>query len=103
MAATARCVFVVLFVVAVVLVAAPAAAEPAEGYRPPVDAPVRDPYRAPPSPYAAGNRGIEYDTAAGTPVVAPAAGTVAFAGVVAGARWVAIDHPDGLRSTVGPM
>lgn len=72
-------------------------------YRAPVDAPVRDPYRAPAGPYAAGNRGIEYDTARGAPVGAPAEGTIAFAGVVARERWVSIIHADGLRSTVGPL
>lgn len=77
--------------------------EPRVRYRPPVDAPVRDPYRAPAGPYAPGNRGIEFDTAPGAPVLAPAEGTVAFAGVVARQRWVSITHRDGLRSTVGPL
>src|SRR3954447_6175941 len=85
--------------VVVVLVAAgagsPAAAQTSSSqvvYRPPVDAPVHDPFRAPVGPYGPGHRGIEYDTAPGTPVGASAEGTVLFAGDVAGARWVTIRH-----------
>lgn len=68
-------------------------------YRPPVDAPVLDPFRAPSGPYAAGNRGIDYATAHGAPVRAIGAGVVVFAGVIAGARFVTMAHPDGLRSS----
>lgn len=125
MAASARCLLVVLIVAAVVLVAAPAAAAaprpagppspppgpgspapaptPVVRYRPPVDAPVREPYRAPIGPYAPGQRGIEYDTAPGVAVAASADGVVAFAGVVAGDQWVTLRHADGLRTTVGPL
>ena len=115
MAASARCLLVLLIiVVATVVLAAPAAGAapavatapapaPPSSYRPPVDAPVRDPYRAPIGPYGAGNRGIEYDTPPGTPVVASADGVVDFAGIVAGDQWVTLRHADGLRTTVGPM
>ncbi|MEZ5380714.1 MAG: M23 family metallopeptidase [Microthrixaceae bacterium] len=68
-------------------------------FAPPVDAPIADPFRAPSGPYGPGNRGIEYATAPGTPVRAIGAGTVAFAGVVAGRGVVSVDHPSGLRST----
>ncbi|MEY2569843.1 MAG: hypothetical protein QOE63_193 [Acidimicrobiaceae bacterium] len=95
-------VVAVVLLVAVVVLAAPAAAD-AVSYRPPVDAPVLDPFRPPPGPYAAGNRGIEYDTATGTAVTAAADGEVAFAGVVANERWVTVRHADGLRTTVGPL
>ena len=76
-----------------------AAAAPPPAFVPPVDAPVHDPFRVPDGPYAAGNRGIEYDTAPGTPVVAPADGRVAFAGWVAGTRHVTVLHRDGVRTT----
>ena len=72
-------------------------------YRPPVDAPVHDPFRAPTTPFGPGHRGIEYDTAPDTPVGAAAPGMVVFAGNVAGARWVTIRHPDGVRTTYGPL
>jgi len=71
--------------------------------RPPVDAPVTEPFRAPATPYGPGHRGIEYGTAPGAVVRAPGPGVVAFAGVVASRRFVAVVHPGGLRSTVGPL
>jgi len=70
-------------------------------YRPPVDAPVVDPFRAPTSPYGPGNRGIEYATVPGTPVRTIAPGTVVFAGTVAGTRYATVLHADGLRSSYG--
>lgn len=84
--------------VATVLVAAPASADPPDGpvgYVHPVDAPILDPFRAPASPYGPGNRGLEYDTAAGEAVGAAAPGVVTFAGPVAGALHVTVLHPDG--------
>ena len=92
-----------------VVVAAPAAATPssptatAVDYDPPVSAPVRDPFRPPATPYGPGNRGIEFDTSAGTLVAAAADGTVIFAGVVAAQRWITVRHADGVRTTYGPM
>lgn len=68
-------------------------------YAPPVDAPVSDPFRPPPEPWMAGNRGIEYATVPGTPVRAIGPGAVVFAGPVAGSLHVTILHPDGLRSS----
>ena len=69
------------------------------GSRPPVDAPVVDPFRPPTSPYGPGNRGIDYATVPGTVVRTIAPGTVTFAGVVAGTRYVTVTHADGLRSS----
>lgn len=68
-------------------------------YVPPVDAPVIDPFRPPPSPYAPGNRGLTYGTSPGQPVHASAAGEVVFAGQVGGERFVTVAHPDGLRTS----
>jgi murein DD-endopeptidase MepM/ murein hydrolase activator NlpD len=70
---------------------------------PPVSAPVTDPFRLPPCPYCPGNRGLEYTPAAGTAVVAAAAGTVEFAGSVAGVRYAVVRHVDGLRATYGRL
>jgi murein DD-endopeptidase MepM/ murein hydrolase activator NlpD len=72
-------------------------------WSPPVDAPIVDPYRAPACSYCPGNRGIEYGPHPGQVVTAVQAGTVSFAGVVAGTRYVVVDHPDGLRATYGRM
>ncbi len=68
-------------------------------YRPPVDAPIIDPFRPPPHRYGPGNRGLTYGVVPLTPVRSAAAGTVIFAGPVAGALHVTIRHADGLRTT----
>lgn len=101
-----RLLVVAVTAIAFLVVAAPdppAAAQVAVTYRPPVDAPVLDPFRAPTSPYGPGNRGIDYATVPGTVVRAVAAGTVTFAGVVAGTRYVTLRHADGLRSSYGGL
>lgn len=68
-------------------------------YAPPVDAPVVDTFRPPRSPYASGNRGVDYATAPGGPVRSAAPGVVAFAGSVAGGLHVVVLHPDGIRTS----
>lgn len=65
----------------------------------PVDAPVVDGFRLPAQRWGAGNRGWEYRTRPGQPVVAVAPGTVTFAGKVATTLHVTVDHPDGLRTS----
>jgi murein DD-endopeptidase MepM/ murein hydrolase activator NlpD len=70
---------------------------------PPVHAPVVDPFRAPECPYCPGNRGLEYATRDGQPVLAAAAGVVSFSGLVAGTRYVVVEHADGLRVTYGRL
>lgn len=81
------------------LAAVPGPAGATITYRPPVDAPVVDPFRLPDGPYGAGNRGLEYATGPGTPVRAIGEGLVVFAGAVAGTLHVTVLHPDGLRSS----
>lgn len=68
-------------------------------YVPPVDAPIIDGFRPPDEVWQAGNRGIDFGTAAGDDVMAAAAGRVVFAGPVGGALHVTIEHSDGLRTT----
>ncbi|HEY6699155.1 MAG TPA: peptidoglycan DD-metalloendopeptidase family protein, partial [Acidimicrobiales bacterium] len=75
------------------------AAPPPPAYRPPVSAPIADPFRPPAGPYAAGNRGLEYDTEPGDPVWASADGTVVFTGPVGGALHVTLRHADGVRTS----
>lgn len=65
----------------------------------PVAGPITRHFEPPPTPYAAGHRGIDFGAPVGTRVVAAAAGTVSFAGQVGGALFVSIDHPGGLRTT----
>lgn len=89
-------------VLATVLAGSTALPDPSVGevaYRSPVDGEVVDPFRAPPSRYGPGNRGVDYATAPGTPVTAAAPGVVAFAGQVAGSLHVTVHHADGIRTT----
>src|SRR4051794_2719195 len=78
--------------------AARAAADPG-AYVPPVDRPVVDPFRPPPSPYGPGNRGVDYATDPGEPVRAAADGEVTFAGRVGLGLHVVVLHPDGIRTS----
>ena len=64
----------------------------------PVEAAVVDPFRPPSDPFGPGNRGLEYATVSGDVVRAVADGVVRFAGPVAGAPVVVVDH-GGLWST----
>jgi murein DD-endopeptidase MepM/ murein hydrolase activator NlpD len=70
---------------------------------PPVEATVVDPFREPPCPWCAGNRGLEYGTPPGTVVRAVAAGEVTFSGTIAGVRYVVVRHADGRRATYGVL
>lgn len=97
---------VALALAAVVLVVrpAPVAADPSVppgtvAYRPPVAGPVVDPFRPPPHPWDAGNRGVDYAAVAGGPVAAAADGEVVFAGQVAGSLHVVLLHADGIRTS----
>lgn len=77
----------------------PAAAIAEGRYAPPVDGPVLDPFRRPPTAYAAGNRGIDFATRPGDPVRAAADGVVVFAGQVGTSRHVVVLHDDGIRTS----
>lgn len=72
-------------------------------HRWPVRSTVVATWQASANPYGPGHRGVDLAVASGDPVTAMAAGVVGFAGVVAGRAWVSVDHPDGLRTTVGPL
>jgi murein DD-endopeptidase MepM/ murein hydrolase activator NlpD len=79
----------------------PASATPEPGaWVWPVVGPIIDGFAPPDSPFGSGHRGIDIAAGLGTEVLAPADGTVSFAGPVGGRRFVTIDHGDGLRSTV---
>jgi murein DD-endopeptidase MepM/ murein hydrolase activator NlpD len=66
-------------------------------------APVVRGFEAPPTPYAAGHRGIDLAAIAGAAVTAPAAGTVRFVGVVADRPVVTLDHGGGVLSSYEPV
>ena len=81
--------------------AASPAAEPSAsaGWEWPVRGPVVRGFDPPEDPFGAGHRGIDIAAPVGTVVVAPAAGTVAFAGMVGGHLFVTLDHGGELTST----
>lgn len=81
------------------------ASESLEQWLWPVPAPIRvvSPFRAPPTPYAPGHRGIDVTVEEGAVIVAPAAGIVSFAGRVVDRGVVAIDHGDGVVSAIEPV
>lgn len=60
-------------------------------------------FAAPPVRWAAGHRGVDLAADAGSAVVAPADGTVTFAGTVAGRGVVTVAHADGRRSSLEPV
>lgn len=77
-------------------------APPALAWTWPVDGPVLQPFLLGGDPYASGqHRGIDVGSADGTPVLAPASGTVTFAGTVpGGGRSITIQTPDGFAVTL---
>ncbi|WP_245601790.1 M23 family metallopeptidase [Hamadaea tsunoensis] len=86
--------------IASVLAGAPV---PAIAYTLPLPGPVVRFFEPPPEPWLPGHRGVDLAGRPGDGVRAAAAGTVAFAGTVAGLGVVSIDHPDGIRTTYEPV
>ena len=76
-----------------------ASALEAESWRWPIAGPLLRAFDPPENPYGAGHRGIDIVAPAGTTIVAPADGTVSFAGKVGGQSFVTLDHGNGLSST----
>jgi murein DD-endopeptidase MepM/ murein hydrolase activator NlpD len=74
-------------------------------YSAPVATPVHvlNPFRAPPTPYSAGHRGVDFAVDPGTVVWAAATGRVTFAGEVAGRGIVVLLHPDGITTEYEPV
>ena len=73
---------------------------PAYGtYAWPVRGPVIRGFEPPAGPYDPGHRGIDIAAPFGTDMAAAQDGVVAFAGAVAGALFISIDHLDGVRTT----
>ena len=59
-------------------------------------------FTAPSTPYGPGHRGVDLAARVGDSVVAPMAGTVSFAGSVAGTPVVTLTHAGNLRTTYEP-
>ena len=85
-----------------VLIAFQAGAPPALAWTWPADGPVLRPFTLGDDPYAGGqHRGLDVAAATGTPVRAPAAGVVTFAGTVpGGGRSVTVRTADGYSVTL---
>ena len=64
---------------------------------------VAHPFDPPPRPWLPGHRGVDLSAEDGAEVRAAGAGTVAFAGQVAGRPVLSIQHPGGLRTTYEPV
>lgn len=60
-------------------------------------------YEAPPSPYAAGHRGIDLAAPPGAIVTAPSEATVHFVGVVVDRPVLTLDHGSGVLSSYEPV
>ncbi|MFJ9432765.1 M23 family peptidase [Streptomyces sp. NPDC101490] len=63
--------------------------------------PVLRGWEPPPGPYAPGHRGVDLAAVAGTPVLAPVAGTVSFAGPVGGRGVLTLTLPAGAGTGMG--
>ncbi|CAN0466069.1 unnamed protein product [Phaeothamnion confervicola] len=95
-----------LLVIAAVLVlelTPPAADAVATCWVPPVRGALLQPFDPPSCTYCAGSRGIVLAAVDDEPVQAVAAGTVTFAGKVAGTAYVVVEHADAVRITYGRL
>lgn len=80
--------------------AGPPPSPPAPGsWEWPVRGPLIEAFDPPDTPFGAGHRGIDIAAPAGTSILAPESGTVAFAGRVGGHLFITIDHGGELQST----
>ena len=61
------------------------------------------PFAAPERPWGRGHRGVDLAVSPGAAVLAPAAGTVVFAGTVVDRPVVTLEHADGTRSSLEPV
>ena len=77
---------------------------PTQVWESPLKAPIQliNQYRQPNSDYSAGHRGVDYRVAIGEEILAPAAGTIWFAGKVVNRNVLSILTSDGLLAEFEP-
>jgi murein DD-endopeptidase MepM/ murein hydrolase activator NlpD len=68
-------------------------------WRWPIIGPVLSPFDPPDTPFGSGHRGIDVAADPGSPLVAPAPGTVKFAGRIGGELFLSIAHGESWEST----
>lgn len=83
--------------------AAPAAARPAYDWPLQPRPAVARPFDPPAQRWLSGHRGVDLDGGATAAVLAARAGTVTFAGPVAGRPVISVLHPDGITTTYEPV
>lgn len=76
---------------------------PQGSFSPPLPLIVVTPFQPPATRYGAGHRGVDLAATAGTTVLAAAAGTVVYAGLLADRGVISIEHDGGLRTTYEPV
>ena len=90
---------------AAVPVPAGGGSDPTQVHRPvavaPVPGEVVRAFEQPDGAYGPGHRGVDLAVATREPVRSAMAGTVRFAGPVAGETWVTVTHADGVETTYG--
>lgn len=64
---------------------------------------VARPFDKPARNWNRGHRGVDLAATPGASIRAAAAGTVSYVGVIAGTPVVAIEHPDGIKTTYQPV
>lgn len=99
-----RALFLTITLLAGALVLTPGAAayvNPTSG-RPSAGTVLR-PFDKPEHNWLPGHRGVDLALGIGAEVLSPAAGVVAFAGIVVGTPTVSIEHADGVRTTYQPV
>jgi murein DD-endopeptidase MepM/ murein hydrolase activator NlpD len=88
-----------LFALVVVFALVPGASADASVWTKPVRDPVVRPFEPPRSRFGPGHFGVDFAAVPGTPVRAVGAGTVVFAGSVAGTLHVVVRHANGWRTS----
>jgi murein DD-endopeptidase MepM/ murein hydrolase activator NlpD len=95
----------VMLMLAVAIVGVPPAAAQDDPplWLPPVEGEVAEEFAAPPTPWAAGHRGVDLAASAGGEIRSPADGVVSFSGVVVDREVLSINHGAGYVSSFEPV